>query len=223
MKALLFFCFILFACAAIAQEQPFRPVNRDSVKQAVTDTALSTYYPKLFDRFQHFDTTLTLDDYRLLYYGFVFQDGYSGYPDEKKREIRELVGKKKYDRASELCDVALHDVPVGLTPHLLKAMVLYNMTDNDSSQLFARRYRMLRDAILSTGNGLSCNTAYKTIYVSDEYEILKNLKLESEGQSLVYPCDALHVSPSEYFEKTLIYFDTSESFIFMQQQLKDKK
>src|SRR5262245_43327225 len=102
MKCLLTICFFVLAGATMAQND-FKPINRDSVKLAVTDSTKDTYYPKLMERYNRFDTTLTVDDYRLIYYGFVFQDKYNGYANDKKRDIAELIGKRSYDKASEVC------------------------------------------------------------------------------------------------------------------------
>ena len=223
MKFLLTICLFILAGAAMAQND-FKPVNRDSVKLAISDSTKDTYYPKLFDRYNRFDTTLTLDEYRLIYYGFVFQDAYYAYASDKKREVAELLGKRSYDKASEVCDEALKNMPVGLTPNLSKSYVLFQMNVNDSASFYVHRYKRLRDAILSTGNGEACETAFKTIFVSDEYDIIHNyFDIESRGQSLVFPCDKLSVSKSKNWRSSAIYFDTSETFENMKKKFKSKE
>jgi hypothetical protein len=220
MKSLFTFCCILITGAAIAQND-FRPINRDSVKIAVTDSTKETWYPKLFDRFNHFDTTLTKDDYRLLYYGFVFQDIYSGYAADKEGEIVKLINKRTYDKASDMCDEVLVKMPVGLKANLYKSLVLGEMAVTDSARKYADRYLGLMGAVLSSGNGFTCETAFKTIFVSDEYDVIRSyFQMNSKGQSLQYPCDKLFVTKSKYFDKNAIYFDTSETFIRMREKTK---
>jgi len=224
MRPLLIILFFMMAGAAMAQNN-FRPVNRDSVKLAISDSSKDTYYPKLMERYNRFDTTLTVEDYRLIYYGYVFQDEYFAYANDKKREIGELVNKRKYDKASEVCDEALAGMRVGLSPNFFKSYVLFQMNVTDSAAFYIFRYQRLRDAILSTGNGETCETAFKTIYVSDEYDIIHNwFDIESRGQSLVkFICDKLQVSKSKNWRQNSIYFDTSETFENMKKKFRSKE
>src|ERR1700754_3390543 len=97
MKKLLTILAIFFNSSLYAQD--FTPVDRTQVEKVVTDPNSENYYPKLLKRYQEFDSTLTLEHYRLLYYGFVFQEKYSGYNDHKKKEIRDLFQKEDYKKA----------------------------------------------------------------------------------------------------------------------------
>src|SRR5689334_1120719 len=113
MKTLLTIIFLTLAVSGIAQEKPASiPVNYDSVKAAVTNAEKDTYYPKLLKRFNQFDTSLTLNDYRLLYYGFAFDGGYAPYQDNGTSEIVPLVKDRRYDKALDVCDKILLTNPV---------------------------------------------------------------------------------------------------------------
>ena len=214
MRALISIFAIIIAISAAAQID-YTPVNRDSVKMLITDASRECYYPKLLQRFNQFDSTLTLEDYRLLYYGFVFQKEYVGYPDQKQKEINEFINSKKYKEAVKTCDLILKQIPISLTANYLKGLSIYLNNKEDTSFLnYRNRYTLLRNAILSTGNGLTCESAFKTIFVSDEYEIMyKYFDIDgTKMQSLQYPCDKFDINPSKYFQASLIYFDTSEPF-----------
>jgi len=220
MKLLLTCCCFLIVGAAMAQLPP-KPTNRDYVRLAVTDSTKNTWYPKLFDRFNHFDTSLTKEEYSLLYYGFVFQTEYNGYAADKEGEIVELYKKRAFDKASDLCDEVLLKMPVGLKANLYKSLVLGEMALTDSAKRFANRYLGLMEAIISSGNGFSCETAIKTIFVSDEYDVIHSyFQIDSKGQSLLYPCDKLLVTKSNFYERDAIFFDTSETFIRMREKTK---
>ncbi|HEY2720215.1 MAG TPA: DUF4919 domain-containing protein, partial [Chitinophagaceae bacterium] len=71
--------------------QDFSPVDRQKTRDQVMNSNADTYYPKLLRRYEQFDTSLTPDQYRLLYYGFVFQKEYSGYNDNRSKEIQDLI------------------------------------------------------------------------------------------------------------------------------------
>ncbi|MEO6837995.1 MAG: DUF4919 domain-containing protein [Ginsengibacter sp.] len=203
----------------------FSRINRDSVKLLIADQSIETYYPKLMERFNQFDTTLTLEDYRLLYFGFVFQKEYSGDFYPMQREITQLIHEKKFDPAIKTCDSILEKVPVSLIANYLKGFAIYMIKNTDSNYLHYRnRYSKLREAILSTGNGLTCGSSFQTIFVSDDYEIMyRYFQIpEYEKQSLVYKCDKFEIKPSKYFQSNAIYFDASEPLLNTEERLKKK-
>ena len=204
-------------------QNDFSAINRDSVRTLVMDLGKETYYPKLLGRFNRFDTSLTLNDYRLLYYGYVFQKEYFGYADQKQKEISNLIADKKFNEAFKLCDSILAKIPISLTANYLKGLAIYLNNKEDTAYVqFKNRYRGLRDAILSTGNGLKCESAFKTIFISDEYDIMyKYFEIDGyKTQSLVYPCDKFEIKPSKYFKANLIYFETSEPLLSMEEKMK---
>ncbi|HLZ89700.1 MAG TPA: DUF4919 domain-containing protein, partial [Puia sp.] len=163
-----------------------------------------------------------------LYYGFVFQKEYSPYGDDRKGAILGFMRDKKYPVVIAVCDSILERTPVSLVGNYYRGLAMY-LEGKDNPAVVDSAYKGFRDrfvglqkAILSTGDGLSCKTAFKTIFVSDEYEIVSRwFELDApSGQSLVYPCDKLAVRPNAYFKSNAIYFDTSETFIAMKNKFK---
>ena len=63
---------VIGSVAASAQRVP----DNEAIYNAINDPASPYYYPSLMLRYENGDTTLTLDDYYYLYYGFAFQDRY---------------------------------------------------------------------------------------------------------------------------------------------------
>ena len=47
-------------------------INYDTIKAKIEKPESDSYYPKLLKRFNEFDSTLTLQDYSLIYYKFSF-------------------------------------------------------------------------------------------------------------------------------------------------------
>ncbi len=200
--------------SVFGQETPFTPVDRERVRKAVTDSLAPTYYPKLLDRFNAFDTSLTLDEYRMLYYGYVFQGAYSAFPDEKKKEIIQAINDKDFERSADISDSLLDECPISLTGNYYKGLSLfYAYPDKTDYTLYRSRFIQLIAAILSSGNGLTTKTAFKTIFVADEYQIIyTHFKIEQFiSQSLIGHCDLLTITPSAAWPHKEIYFDTSES------------
>jgi hypothetical protein len=212
MKSILLGIALVFGFSAHAQNT-FTIVNRDEVKKALSGDSAITSYAKLTDRFNAFDTTMSLRDYRLLYYGFVFQDTYSSNPAEKKKEILEALKAKRFDEANKLCDSVLSTYPVSLAANYYKGVALYQAHSNKPDYLpYKARFDNLLRAIFSSGDGLTCETGFRVISVSDEYMIIYNfIKTDNfYGQSLIDHCDLLKIKPAINWPRKEIYFDASE-------------
>jgi hypothetical protein len=80
---------------------------------------------------------------------------------------------------------------------------------------YQKHYRMIRGIIAYSGNGLSAETAFKVIFISDEYKMMYSYFEipEISSQSLIAGCDYFKVTPSEYYQKEEIYFDISRHLI----------
>ncbi|HUP11870.1 MAG TPA: DUF4919 domain-containing protein [Niastella sp.] len=223
MKTLSTLVLLLIAVSGIAQVN-WVSVNYDSVEAATTNPDKDSHYPKLLQRFNKFDTSLTLDEYRFLYYGFAFDAGYAPYQDNGTSEIMPLVNERKYDKALDACDRLLATNPVSITTNFYKGFVLMNMAENDSSRRYAARARKLINAILSSGNGLTCETAYKVIYVSDEYTLLRDVfDAEPLGRRTMPPCDRFNITKSKNYSGKTIFFDYSANDQYFKRKYPGKK
>ncbi len=85
------------------------------------------------------------------------------------------------------------------------------MAGNEAvSQAYFMFYEKQVDAIMSTGYGLSENTAFVVIYIPDEYEILEVLGFRFSGTQslLINNIDMLGIFENPY-GFTELYFDVS--------------
>jgi hypothetical protein len=89
---------------------------------------------------------------------------------------------------------------------------------------YQKRYRAIRKVIVYSGNGLTSETAFKVIYVSDEYDILYDYFEipKIQRQILEGSCDKFDITPSDYYKVKVVYFDISRKLI-RQQQLTENK
>lgn len=67
------------------------------------------------------------------------------------------------------------------------------------------------DTIISTGDGLTCESAFHVITTSDEYILLSVFEVESQGQSLIGSCDYLQFEKGK-FKIDGLYFNVSKLF-----------
>jgi hypothetical protein len=212
MRKLLVFIFLMYSSHLSAQ---FEKINRKKVQDKISDSTSLFYYPRLVERLNNNDTTLSGEEYRLLYYGFALQKEYSGYADHRKKEMVESINGGDYQKAIELANETLKEIPVSLSANYYKGYAMFKQdSSNYSYTLFRNKYYQLRKAIISSGDGFKCETAFKTIFVADEYDVMYNyFEIPKHfSQSLVYPCDRFKIEPSQYYKNDEIYFDTSDSF-----------
>jgi len=214
MKALLTFLFVFAALNTAMSQAPVK-VDNDKIKQATSDSSSKFYYPLLMARWKLLDNSLTEEDCRHLYYGYVFQPGYNGFADEQTALLNRLWEAKKTNEALDTALGIVQEMPVSLRANF-NVVIAYYAADSTHPdfQNYLNRYKMLMAAVVSSGDGFTCETAIKTIKVSDEYEIIyRHFGIKKVGaQALVFPCDKLAVTPNADFAKSEIFFDTSASF-----------
>lgn len=211
----LFFVFILFATHySCSQSTPYLKVDYGKLEQLTIDSTSNSYYSLLMDRYQKGDTTLSNDEYRILYYGYTFQKEYDPWWRSSQIETLEIIySKEEYSQND--CDTivkyateSISDFPFDLR-QINMIGYAYHLKDNDSIALkWASKRNGIVDAILSSGDGRTCESAFSVISVSHEYEILKVFGLSSKTQSLSSDnrCDCLTIeTPSG--KTDYMYFD----------------
>jgi tetratricopeptide (TPR) repeat protein len=199
-------------------------IDFDKIKAEINNQESDSFYPKLLKRFNDCDSTLTLRDYSLIYYGFSFQDNYlKNTPKEDK--LNELLKSNDYEKVVLECQKILDSNPVSLLANNKMGYALFKLKKPESEwSKYQKRYRAIRKVIVYSGNGLTSETAFKVIYVSDEYDILYDYFEipKIQRQTLEGFCDKFDVTPSDYYKVKEVYFDISRKLI-RQQQLTEKK
>jgi len=214
--------FILMFGLQLVIAQDELNIDYKEIKQIVTNNDSEYYYPKLLKRFNAFDESLTLEEYALLYYGFSFQEDYLvNQPEEKK--LSELIKKEDYEGLIAECEKILKTNPVSLKANEKMGYALFKLGKSEEEwKKYQNRFRGLRKAIAYSGNGLTCETSFKVIYISDEYNLLYDYFDVSKiySQSLTNElCDKFVIEPSKYYQVNEVYFDISRKLIRQQELL----
>jgi len=200
-------------------------INFAEIKSKIEDSNSTSYYPKLLERFESFDVTLSLEENALIYYGFSFQKNYlKNKPSEEQLEL--LSNNQEYEKLKIECEKILEKNPVSLAANNKMGLALYKLGKPESEwKKYQKRYRDFRKVIVYSGDGLSCDSAFKVIYVSDEYNIIYDYfeisKLDK--QSLSGLCDHFTNESSKFYKAKEIYFDASRSMIRNQEIISTKK
>lgn len=168
----------------VSPDNPAAPDDR-MIEAAVVNLSSPYYYPHLFARYEEGDTTLTLQDYRHLYYGFRFDDRYeptepTPYADSitltLSRNIDgEGISPELFGDLWRQIRCALDDEPFNMRYLNLAAYMAQMDGDMETAESYARKLRMIKVAIMSSGTGLTKDSPWHVLYRNDETDILASL------------------------------------------------
>jgi len=217
---------ILFCYNVIAQKPKIEKPDYKKIKSEVTNKNSKMYYPNLFERYRNFDTTLKKEEFKFLYYGYLFQDSYkpygnSIYSDSLKKVYRkESLSSDDLDTIIKYEKLVLKDCPFDLRDLNMLAYGYSQKGNKDSVKLIDYELNNLIMTILSTGDGIKEKSAWHVISVGHEYDILNILGYKFGGmQSLTNKgCDYLVVGENRngikgfYFDVNMILEAESKLF-----------
>ncbi|QCX39936.1 DUF4919 domain-containing protein [Aureibaculum algae] len=214
---ILVFCFSL----GFSQNLSIKKPNYNQIKKNISQNNSTLFYPKLLEKFSNADTTMTLKEKRHLYYGFIYQKNYSPYTrSDYNDSLRITLRKKKYETVDLKNIIKYSDSVLKHNPFNLNAINYKIYADKqikDSIGLIKdyTKMRIITDAMLSSGDGHSKETAYYVISPTHEYSLIKLLGYEFGGkQSLIDHFDYLTLKENEFLIEGL-YFDVSASLNHM--------
>ena len=181
--------FLLCASSLVAQE--VEAPDYKAIRTAILNQKGPNYYPSLMRRYMANDTTLTLEQVRNLYYGFALQEDFVPYQSPKKelydirRTLTQHKGSARYcPEAIRISQSVLDDNPFDLLAISTMSVAYLQLSDSASYRLWNDKQTSLLDAIVSSGDGESPETAIHVINIEHEYEVLNRLGLQLETDSL---------------------------------------
>jgi hypothetical protein len=206
---------LAFPLALFAQDQEIKPVKFKKIKKEIKKKKSPFYYPHLFNRYLQLDTTLSVEEFRYLYYGFSFQDEYDPYGSPRLRDSlvsylqRPEPLRAEMEVAARLAGELLKESPFRLRETFIAAVSFDMAGKPGKSSIYFDFFEKQVEAILSSGDGLTDKTAFVVIYIPDEYEILDVLGFRFSGQQkLIEHYDVLRLEENELGIYAL-YFDVS--------------
>ena len=216
-KNLLLTVFITVHLVGISQENKFEKPDYDLIQTEIQDSTSIFYYPKLLSRLNSFDTTLSIEEYKYLYYGYVFQKEYQPY--RKSSHEAELlayyrsqnISESDYETVIQLATKAIEEFPFDLRPLKVLGYVYHLKGDEDMAQKTHNRFHGVIGAIMSSGDGKTCETGFHIISVSHEYVLLNMFQFQVKYQSLTDGCDYLRLERNKEKIKGL-YFNIEKLF-----------
>ena len=224
------FYLILFFCISTkmeSQQIPFTKPDYELIKKNIVDKSSNFYYPKLQKRLVEMDTLLTKEEFRHLYFGYVFQKKYNSSwqsPVQKELEFFYKLPKieaKDHEKIIKLLDKSILDFPFDLQSYNFLYFIVAQTGDNDQAMKISKITQGLFGAILSSGDGRTCETGFHVLTVAHEYALLNLFELRSMAQSLVGNCDYLSFEKGKYKIEGL-FFDIEKMRENQKQNLEKK-
>ena len=176
-------------------------------------------YQSLLDRFVAADTTLTLEEVSILYYGsrikHISASSAKGENATSKEantsaNIDHLLKEKNFTGAYEACIDKNLVSPMEAKTQLQGFKASLEISNLVETNNFRIRLRQLLNVILASGDGKSTDTAFKVVNVDDEYVII-NLVFAAQSiksQSL------LHEHDNSYDKMEVVFADQTVSMYF---------
>lgn len=183
---------LLAGTAVALQAQEVEAPNYQLIRQVTSNSKSPSYYPKLMERYVLSDSTLSLEDYRNLYYGFTLREDFVPYQMEKKQlfDVRKKLalngGNAQYcPEAIETAQQVLEDNPFDIPALSILSIAYLQLGDSINFRLWDMKQQGLLDAISSSGDGETPESAFHVISIEHEYEILSRMGLEVTSDSIV--------------------------------------
>jgi hypothetical protein len=203
-------------------ETLYQKLDYDRIKQNIENTQSNFHYAKLWNRYQQGDSTLTLEEKQHLYYGYVFHKDYdpfdSGYDEyDRNSKINTILSKEKPTNKEWKQLISSLDEALSVEPFNCKCiyyqMVAYNALKQTADfKKNAEKIKCVLEALVSTGDGLSKETAVHVIDLCSTSDYLYFNSLSMSYMSLKSGgYDVHYLEPNEYGLKEL-WFDVNKPY-----------
>ncbi len=206
-----------------AQEAEFEKPDFSKIAENIKEEG-NFFYDSLMERYRNGDSTLTIKEKRHLYYGFSFQKNYSPYGRSKFTDSIRVLTKKNELIDTELntlvrfADSVLITRPFDTDAISVQLYAFEQLEDKENFNKKIAQYRMIFDALFSTGDGTTKENAIHVLYTSHEYEILKIYGYQYMSQTLIGSYDYLKVRDNDegyegfYFEISSLFNSMAKMF-----------
>ena len=180
----------VIAVPGVAQKYEVKPVDFNEIKEATQDTKSKFFFPRLMKEFESNDTSMTAEEYRYLYYGYVFQEDYNPFRESRYSDmIESLYYNKEFTRSE--CDTIEKYAELSLDDNIfdLQQMEFFIFALKEKKKYARAAIRQFRlnqiiATILSSGKG-TAESPWVVTSVSHEYYILNKLGyVATEHQTL---------------------------------------
>lgn len=198
-----------------AFRDPVAP-DMEAIHREVTNPESKYYYPRLMSEYERNETIMTAEDYRYLYFGYIFEEDFHPYRTSPNSHIVEVLYYKSQHTKSEcdsiikLAEQSLKDNPFDLQQMDYLIYALREKKKNNLANIWQFRLNHLLEAIVSSGTGLDMENAWYVVSPQHEYFLLNRLGHTAQHYEYIAPgIDHITVAPKSAKDSTDYYFNSS--------------
>jgi hypothetical protein len=214
--------FFLFLPALFSCPQRLAQIDFDKIeKQVKSDTAK---YARLLNRFVKGDSTLNDEELRLLYYGKAFQRDFNPFGrHDLENSFWNYYSMNDFEKAIPVGEEILRISPFHTKIIYAMLMAYGAKTDTARTANMAFRYYSLLRTIWMSGDGKNEYSAFVVLLISDEYELVKQMELETSGEQVPTKCcDVITLKQPNHLQMEKIFFNTQKISEYLQSKSKKK-
>lgn len=168
----------------------FKAPDFAQIERNTKESVSSYYYPNLIKKYQD-GTQMTPEEGRHLYFGYIYQPGYVPTDtSEFNSKLAAILSKQSfvqedYKNIVQYADALLLEDPFNLRALNAKLLVYAQENNAEEYKKVALKRRIVQDAIIGTGDGMSEKTPFYVIKVAHEYDILPFLGYNFGGEDKI--------------------------------------
>ncbi|MCE5178088.1 MAG: DUF4919 domain-containing protein [Porphyromonadaceae bacterium] len=168
----------------------FKAPDFAQIERNTKESVSSYYYPNLIKKYQD-GTQMTPEEGRHLYFGYIYQPGYVPTDtSEFNSKLAAILSKQSfvqedYKSIVQYADALLLEDPFNLRALNAKLLVYAQENNTEEYKKVALKRRIVQDAIIGTGDGMSEKTPFYVIKVAHEYDILPFLGYNFGGEDKI--------------------------------------
>ena len=221
---------IVAGVALHAQNKKFevRKVDFDKVKEITLNPKADFYYPKLQKWFSGSDTTMSLEAFRDLYYGYVFQEDYNPFRQSQFSTVVEQLyykqphSRQECDSIEKYADLSLKDNMFDLDQMQYYIYVLKEKKKYTRAAVEQFKLDNIIAAIMSSGKGTK-DEPWVVISPLHEYNIVNFLGYIAVNHTeMGHGIDYIAVKKKGKSRTEGFYFDVSRMWQEAQRKFPDE-
>lgn len=198
-------------------ESKYTPLNLERIEMSVVVPSSPYFYPSLVERYNKNDSTLTVDDYRYLYYGYAFSSNYepytnSPYADSVANVIltdRRIITASSSPKLIYYIGKILEKEPFNIEFLNMISYIYGKMGDDDAARIYSTKLNMILMAIFSSGTGVMKESPWFVLYRSDVMNVLSILGVEVTRRAYITKSVEYYRLTEKLGEIKAFYFDFS--------------
>lgn len=184
-------CLILL-CSALQPLHAQQAPDNEAIHQAIMNPESPYYYPNLFGRYMAGDRTLTAEDYRYLYYGYVWQDSYKPFETSPASDrilmIFEATPEPDAEgmyRIIQYATEVMRTEPFNPSNINFLTYAYGALGDTVNERINHDRLQMVVSTIKSTGTGVSEESPWHVIAFSHAKDVMVMMGLQTRKPMIV--------------------------------------